>query len=140
VYVAELKRRRYRGKRRLEVSNPRQAFQILRDRIEDWSREHFLVILLDARHCVQGVETISVGTLTASLVHPREVFKPAVAQSVAAILIGHNHPSGDPEPSPEDLELTKRLSDAGRLMGIDLIDHVIFGKQAYVSLKERSVL
>jgi len=140
MYVAELRKRKYRGKRPPEITNPQQAFQVLRDRIQDWSREHFLVVLLDARHGVQGVETVSVGTLTASLVHPREVFRPAVAQAVAAVLIGHSHPSGDPEPSPEDLALTKRLADAGRLMGIELLDHLIFGKRGYVSLKERGEL
>jgi len=140
MYVAELKTRKYRGKRPVVIGNPEQAFKVLRERIEDWSREHFLVVLLDARHGVQGVELTSVGTLTSSLVHPREVLRPALQHASAAILIAHNHPSGDPEPSPEDLALTKRLAEAGKLMGIEVLDHVIFGKRGFVSLKERGAL
>ena len=79
MYVAELKRRRYRGKRPPEVTNPQEAYRVLKSRIEDWAREHFVVVLLDTRNGVVGIETVSVGSLTASIVHPREVFKPAVA-------------------------------------------------------------
>jgi len=137
VYVAELRRRRYRGKRPPEVSNPRQAFAVLKPRVEDWSREHFLVALVDARNGVIGIETISVGSLSASIVHPREVFKPAVLASAAGIVIGHNHPSGDPEPSPEDLAVTKRLVSAGQLLGIEIHDHIVFTQRGFVSLRER---
>lgn len=138
MYVAELKRRRYRGKRPPEVTNPRQAHDVLKPRVEDWSREHFLVILLDARNGVVGIETISVGSLTASIVHPREVFRPAIVAAAAGIVIGHNHPSGDPEPSPEDLAVTRRLNQVAELVGIQLHDHVIFTDRQFVSLKERS--
>ena len=139
MYVAELKRRRYRGTRPPEVTNPHQAFAILKPRIEDWSREHFLVILLDARNGVVGIETVSVGSLTASIVHPREVFRPAIISSAAGIVLGHNHPSGDPEPSPEDIAVTGRLAQVAQLVGIDLHDHVVFTRERYVSLKERHV-
>jgi DNA repair protein RadC len=140
MYVAELKRRRYRGKRPPEVSTPRQAYEVLKPRVEDWSREHFLVILLNARNGVIGIETVSVGSLSASIVHPREVFKPAVITSAAGVVIGHNHPSGDPEPSPEDLAVTKRLVSAAELFGIELHDHLVFTKRGFVSLKERGVI
>jgi DNA repair protein RadC len=140
MYVAELKRRRYRGQRPPEVNSPQQAYAVLKPRIDDWSREHFLAVLLNARNGVVGVETVSVGSLSASIVHPREVFKPAIVASAAGIVLGHNHPSGDPEPSPEDLSVTKRLSEVATLMGIELHDHIIFTDRTFVSLKERGVL
>lgn len=140
MYVAELKKRRYRGKFAPEVSNPEQAVAVLRPRIEDWSKEHFLAILLDARNRIVGIETVSVGSLSASIVHPREVFKPALSASAAGIVVGHNHPSGDPEPSPEDMTITRRLVDAGMLLGIELLDHIVFTQGAHVSLKARGSL
>jgi len=140
VYVAELKRRRYRGKRPPDVSSPREAYAVLKPRIDDWTREHFLVVLLDARNGVVGIETVSVGSLSASIVHPREVFKPAIMASAASIVIGHNHPSGDPEPSPEDLAITRRLVDGGTLLGIELVDHIVFTARSFVSMKARGSL
>ena len=140
MYVAELKRRRYRGRRPPEVTTPQQAYAVLKPRIEDWSREHFLAVLLDARNGVVGIETVSVGSLTASIVHPREVFRPAITGCAAGIVLGHNHPSGDPEPSPEDLAVTRRLVQVAQLVGIELHDHVIFTERTFVSLKERGVL
>jgi len=137
MYVAELKRRRYRGRRPPEVTNPQQAFQVLRPRVEDWTREHFLLVLLNSRNETIGVETVSVGSLSASIVHPREVFRPAIVAAAAGIVLGHNHPSGDPEPSPEDLSVTRRLNDVATLVGIELHDHLVFTKTAFVSLKER---
>jgi DNA repair protein RadC len=140
MYVAELRRRRYRGKLPPEVSSPQQAVVVLRPRIEDWSREHFLAVLLDARNRIVGIETVSVGSLSASIVHPREVFKPAILASAAGILLAHNHPSGDPEPSPEDLAITRRLVDAGALLGIEVVDHLVVTMKNFVSLKERGSL
>jgi len=140
MYVCELKKRRYRGKLAPEVSSPQQAATVLRPRIDDWSKEHFLAILLDARNRIVGIETVSVGSLSASIVHPREVFKPAILASAAGILLGHNHPSGDPEPSPEDLAITRRLVDAGALLGIEVLDHLVFTPKAFVSMKERGHL
>ena len=103
-------------------------------------RERFVALYLDARHRVRRRRLISVGTLTASLVHPREVLAPAVRHRAAAIVAVHNHPSGDPEPSAEDCTLTERLRDAALLLGIDLLDHVIVAREGYVSLRERGVL
>ena len=126
MYVAELKRRRYRGKRPVEVSSAPAAHAVFRSFVGDWSREHFLAILLDARNGALGVETISVGSLSSSIVHPREVFKPAIVASASGIIVGHNHPSGDPEPSPEDLSITRRLRQVGELVGIEVLDHIVF--------------
>jgi DNA repair protein RadC len=104
------------------------------------AREHFLVLLLNARHEVMGQETVSVGSLNASIVHPREVFRPAVLASAAAVVLVHNHPSGDPEPSEEDLSITKRLVEAGELLGISVLDHVIVASRGVVSLRSRQLL
>ncbi len=100
-------------------------------------RERFLVLLLDGKHRLQRVEQVSEGTLTTSLVHPREVFRAAIREAAAAVIAVHNHPSGDPEPSAEDLEVTRRLRRAGCLLGIPLLDHVVVGGGRYVSLRER---
>ena len=98
--------------------------------------EHFGVLLLDTKHNVLRTSLVSVGTLDASIVHPREVFGAAAAAGAAALVLFHNHPSGDPRPSPDDVELTRRLAAAGVLMGIDVIDHVILADVRYYSFKE----
>ena len=105
----------------------------LRPLFDGIDREKFIVLLLNAKHIPIGVNTVSVGSLTASIVSPREVFKPAIVGNAAAVLLAHNHPSGDPAPSPEDIELTKRLRDAGELLGIRVLDHVILGDGKYYS-------
>ena len=102
--------------------------------------ETFGLLALDVRHRLRREVVVSVGCLTASLVHPREVFQEAVVSRAAALVLFHNHPSGDPEPSAEDLALTRRLAQAGTLMGIEVLDHVVLGRGRYVSLKERGVL
>jgi DNA repair protein RadC len=113
------------------------AFQLFRQVLTDRPTEEFWTILLDGKHRVLGLAQTSVGTLTSSLVHPREVFGPAIRMNAAAVIVGHNHPSGDPEPSPEDLEVTRRLVDAGKLLGIPLVDHLVCGGETYVSLRDR---
>lgn len=92
-------------------------------------REQFLVCCLDAKHAIIGVNVVSVGSLTMSIVHPREVFKPAILLNASAIICAHNHPSGDPAPSPEDRQLTVRLRQAAELIGITLLDHIILGDE-----------
>ena len=104
------------------------------------NREHFAVLLLDVKNKVIAFKVISIGTLSASLVHPREVFAEAVRHSAAAVILVHNHPSGDPSPSSEDISLTKRLQQAGRIMDIRVLDHVIIGGDAYCSLKEKGFM
>jgi DNA repair protein RadC len=100
---------------------------LLRHYLADVDREHFVVVLLNRKNQVIGVNTVAVGSLTAAVVHPREVLKPAVLANAAAIILVHNHPSGDPSPSTEDQQLTTRLVQAGRILGITVLDHVIIG-------------
>jgi DNA repair protein RadC len=120
---------------------PAEAAAMLAQYIGEVDREVFVIAMLTIRHRVIGVHTVSVGCLTSSLVHPREVFKPAILAGSAAILAAHSHPSGDPEPSTEDISLTRRLAAAGQLLGIELLDHVILGEAGrFVSLRERGVL
>lgn len=121
------------------ADSPAAAADILRTYIGQVDREHFVVLLVDARRQVIGVNTVSIGTVSASLVHPREVFKPAILIGAAAVIVGHNHPSGDEQPSMEDKEATKRLVRAGELLGIPLLDHVIIGS-GHFSFRERGLL
>jgi DNA repair protein RadC len=102
--------------------------------------ETFGLLALDVRHRLRKEAVISVGCLTSSLVHPREVFQEAIMARAAALVLFHNHPSGDPEPSAEDLALTRRLVAAGALLGIEILDHLVLGAGRYVSLKQRGVL
>lgn len=107
---------------------------------EGTDREHFVLALLDVRERLLGLNTVSIGCATCTLVHPREVFKPAILASAGNIVVAHNHPSGDPEPSQDDLRLTRRLHAAGQLLGIELLDHIVIGANgAYVSLRARGV-
>ena len=140
MFVSELKRRKYRGREEIVIRGPEDLFKLLRPRIGREDREHFVAVLLSTRNAVIGIETISVGSLNASIVHPREVFKPAILHSAAAIALAHNHPSGDVTPSEEDLAITRRLKEAGNLLGIDLVDHVVIGHRSFTSLKERKLL
>ena len=104
-------------------------------------REHFVVFFVDQKNRVIGVHTVSIGSLTASVVHPREVFKAAILANAAAIVCGHNHPSGDVQPSREDRAITKRLVDAGKLLGIDVLDHIIIGSEGvYFSFADENIL
>lgn len=103
-------------------------------------QEAFVAVLLDVKQRVVATTLVSLGTLDCSLVHPRDLFRPALRASAASVILAHNHPSGNPEPSPEDLAPTRRLADAGRLLGIPVADHVIVGDGRYVSLAERGLL
>jgi DNA repair protein RadC len=113
------------------------VFRHLRPIFRGILKESLFAMLLDGKHRLTRLERISEGTLTSSLVHPREVFRPAIREAAAAIVVAHNHPSGDPEPSSEDLEVTRRLLRAGRLVGIPLLDHVVLGETTWVSIRER---
>ncbi|KHF28037.1 hypothetical protein LR68_03097 [Anoxybacillus sp. BCO1] len=101
------------------------------------SQEHFVVLYLNTKNQVMHKKTVFIGSLNASIVHPREVYKEAIKRSAASIICIHNHPSGDPTPSREDIEVTRRLVECGRLVGIELLDHLIIGDKTYVSLKEK---
>jgi DNA repair protein RadC len=118
------------------VRGPADVFQHFHPRLRHASQERFFVVLLDGRHRVIRHELVSQGTLTASLVHPREVFRPALREAAAAVVLVHNHPSGDPTPSREDREVTGRLARAGELLGVPVVDHVVVAERGYSSLRE----
>jgi DNA repair protein RadC len=122
------------------LATPEGAARYLLPRYGARPVETFGLLALDVRHRLKHESVVSVGCLTSSLVHPREVFREALAARAAALVLFHNHPSGDPEPSAEDLSLTRRLASAGSLMGIEVLDHVILGAGRYVSLKQRGLL
>ena len=130
--------------RRLEVGQciqvPSDVHRHFFDRLRDYPQERFHALLLDSRHRVTREVLISQGTLTASLVHPREVFRHAVRQSAAALVLVHNHPSGDPAPSSEDRRVTERLLRAGEVLGIRVLDHVVVAEHGYYSFNEAGEL
>ena len=109
-------------------------------KVQEEAQEVFGILILNTTHKIVAVHEISRGTLNASMVHPREVFKPAVLHNAAAIVCFHNHPSGEPKPSKEDIETTNRLVEAGKIMGIEVLDHIIVGDDKYTSLKEMRVI
>jgi len=121
------------------IKDPASLVKVMRKGIQEKAKEHFMLVLLNTRNKVIAIRTISVGTLNASLVHPREVFKDALAHNASSIVLVHNHPSDDPEPSDDDLGLTRRLRDAGRLMGIEVLDHIIITRSGYTSFKEKGL-
>jgi len=121
------------------ISDAKDAVAQLSD-MRDLKKEHLVALYLNAKNQLVHKETISMGTLNANLVHPREVFEPALKYSAAQIIAAHNHPSGDPKPSEDDLEVTKRLIEAGKMMGIELMDHVIVSKNSHFSFKEEKLL
>jgi DNA repair protein RadC len=127
---------------RPQLGSSADAARLLRQFLRQVDREHFVVLLVDRKNRLIGIHTVSVGSLTASVVHPREVFKVAILSNAAAILCGHNHPSGDPQPSGEDHGLTRRLVQAGAILGIDVLDHVIIGDGAvdYYSFADQGLL
>lgn len=137
--AVQLVRDKSSRKSRETISSAVEVRRVLTD-LERKDREHFVALHLDARNGLIGVEAVSVGTLTAALVHPREVFKAALLCNSAGIIVAHNHPSGDSTPSSEDRETTKRLSRAGEIMGIPLLDHLIIASGSYFSFKEKNWL
>jgi len=125
--------------KKIAIKSPVDVVKLIKTELRDKKKEHFFVILLDTRNQFLGKDKISVGSLDTSIVHPREVFKPALSVSAASVILVHNHPSGDPEPSEEDIKLTKRLVEAAEIMGIDVLDHIIIGDKKYLSLKSRNL-
>ena len=122
------------------LGSPEQVFQHFGPLMEDLKKEEFRVLLLDAHNGLLRDVVVSEGTLSASLVHPREVFKPAILESAAAVILLHNHPSGDPTPSKEDIRLTRQLVECGRLLDLRVHDHVIIGLGRFVSLAQRGMI
>ena len=121
------------------IKAPTDVVSFVRNRLKDKKREYFLAVLLDTRGQVIKTSEISIGSLDSSIVHPREVYKEAIAASAASVVFVHNHPSGDPTPSEIDIGLNKRLVEAGELLGIEVLDHIIIGNPDYVSLKSKGL-
>jgi DNA repair protein RadC len=122
------------------VRSPEDSYQLLKQFLGEVDREYFVVVCLDTKNQPTAINICHIGSLNASIVHPRECFKPAILSNAASILIGHNHPSGQASPSNEDVEVTNRLVEAGRIIGIGVIDHIILGDGEFVSLKEKGYI
>jgi DNA repair protein RadC len=122
---------------RYVIRSPEDGAKYVMEEMRFLSQEHFVCLYLNTKNQVLHKQTVFIGSLNASIVHPREVFKEAFRRSAASIICIHNHPSGDPQPSREDIEVTKRLSECGRIIGIEVLDHLIIGEKNYVSLKEK---
>jgi len=119
-----------------KIRSPADVYSILYPKMREQKRERLVALLLDTKNQVLREEVISIGSLNANIVHPREVFKAALMESCASVILSHNHPSGDPTPSREDIAVTEKLVEGGKLLGIDVLDHVVIGEGRYVSLKD----
>lgn len=122
------------------IHSPKDAYEVLHNDLALKNREYFVCLFLNTKNYMIAKEIISIGSLNAAIVHPRELFRSAIKKASASVICAHNHPSGDPTPSPEDIVLTKRLVEVGNLIGIPLLDHMIIGDGSYVSLKERGYI
>lgn len=123
-----------------KITSPNDAIDLIRVLLEDCDREKLVVCCLNTKNEPTSISTVSVGSLNSSIVHPREVYKTAIISNSASIIIAHNHPSGNTTPSKEDINITERLKEAGKIIGIELIDHLILGYGEYLSLKEKGYL
>lgn len=130
----------YTNSDKITIHSPIDVKNLLMEQMRFLEKEYFKAILLNIKNHVISVEDISVGSLNASIVHPREVFKTAIKRSSASIILAHNHPSGDPTPSREDIQITKRLVEAGKIIGIEVLDHVIIGDGVFLSFKEKGII
>lgn len=122
------------------ISRPEDVFALLHSQLRDEKQEHVIALLLNTKNRVMRQITVTKGTLDSSLLHPREVFREAIRHSASSIILAHNHPSGDPTPSPDDIQITCRIHQAGQLVGIELIDHVVIGDGRWVSLKAQGII
>ncbi|WP_377888309.1 DNA repair protein RadC [Alkalihalobacillus sp. R86527] len=139
IAAIELGRRvsRLQQEERYTVRSPEDGANYVMEDMRFLSQEHFVCLYLNTKNQVLHRQTVFVGSLNASIVHPREVFREAFRRSAASLICFHNHPSGDPTPSREDIEVTKRLTECGKMIGIDVLDHIIIGDQKFISLKEK---
>jgi DNA repair protein RadC len=120
------------------INSPQDAVELVEPFLQDQDRECFLVVCVDTKNQPTAINIVSIGTLNSSLVHPREVFKTSILANAYGIILAHNHPSGDPSPSNEDREVTRRLIEAGKVLGVEVLDHIVIGSNSrFVSLKER---
>ena len=122
------------------IRSPEDGYELFKQFLGDVDREHFVVVCLDTKNQPTAINVCHIGSLNSAIVHPREVMKPAILSNAAGILVGHNHPSGNPEPSQEDIQVTKKLVEAGKIMGIDILDHIILGDDSFTSLKEKGYI
>jgi DNA repair protein RadC len=138
----EIGKRLYRKNslERYTIRSPEDAAAYLMTDMTALNQEHFVVLFLNVKNEVLHKQTIFIGSLNSSIVHPRDIFREAVKRSAASIVVSHNHPSGNPTPSPEDIEVTRRLTEAGSIIGIEVLDHVIIGDHKFISLKEKGFM
>jgi len=121
-----------------ELSDPKKVYQLIKSKLKDYHKEHFYIIALNSRN--HSIAEVSVGSLDASVVHPREVFAEAIKNKAFSVIFAHNHPSGDPEPSEDDLVTTKQLTEAGKILDIEVVDHIIVTKNSYFSFKDGNLI
>lgn len=126
--------------KKYDIKSPETLVKILRSTLKDKAKEHFKLVILDSRNRIITITNVSTGTLNANLAHPREIFKDAISHNAASVILCHNHPSGDPEPSEDDLKITKQLTEAGKILGIEVLDHIIIGQEKYFSFKDKSLI
>ncbi|MBU6434894.1 MAG: JAB domain-containing protein [Nitrospirae bacterium] len=124
----------------VRISDSQTVYRLLAPLFDGLDREHFMVVGLDAKHAVIGINTVSIGSVTLCIVHPREVFKPLLLMNASAVILAHNHPSGDSPPSQEDRALTRRLKEGGDLLGITVLDHIVLGEDRYHSFADHQEL
>lgn len=134
--IAEIQKRNYSVEKKKRITCAKDVYEILKDKLQDEKKEYFYVVLLDTKNKVIKEKMVSMGILDASIIHPREIFSLAIKSFASRIILVHNHPSGDPTPSEEDIDITKKLIDVGNLVGIEVLDHVIIGKGKYYSYIE----
>ncbi|GIO27684.1 UPF0758 protein YsxA [Ornithinibacillus bavariensis] len=130
----------YKASEKYVIRSPEDGADYIMEELRNLNQEHFVVLFLNTKNQIIHRQTIFIGSLNASIVHPREVFREAVKRSAASIIVAHNHPSGDPTPSQEDIHVTRRLAESGKMIGIELLDHLVIGDRKFVSLKEKGYL
>ena len=121
-----------------ELNDPEKVYRLIKSKLKDYHKEHFYIIAINSRN--HSIAEVSVGSLNASVVHPREVFAEAIKNKAASVILAHNHPSGDPEPSEDDLLITKRLVESGKILGIEVVDHIIVAKDNFFSFKNKGLI
>ena len=131
---------KYETMNNMSLTSPDSVANYLFDHFRDSYREEFLILILDTKNKIKASKTVSIGSINQTLVHPREVFRFAITNNANSIILSHNHPSGDPSPSHEDILITKRLQEAGKLIGIKVLDHIIIGHDRYISLREKKII
>ncbi len=126
--------------RGLQIKSPMDCAEYIAEEVKGLEQEHFIGIYLDTKNRVLAKKTLFIGSLNRSLIHPREIFKEALKHGCASIIVVHNHPSGDPAPSPQDISITKRLIEIGELVGIEVLDHLVIGSDGYISMREEKYI